>query len=192
LLNTYVSFEGRNKLDDLLENTPIPKNFDLLSIDVDGNDYHIWNSLMNYRPKAVIIEFNPTIPSDICFIQERSQSVNHGNSLLAIVRLAKLKGYELIATTKCNAFFVEQGYYPLFGIADNTINALSKPFKTPRIFQLYDGTIVLSDEFNLVWSKKKVNKYKLQMIPRYLRFYDVNTTFRYKIRKFILNYFYRC
>jgi hypothetical protein len=190
LLNKFVSFEGEHSLDKILHQTSIPKDFDLLSIDIDGNDYHVWDSLLDYRPKVVVIEFNPSIPSDIYFVQERKQSVNHGNSLLSMVTLAKSKGYELIATTKCNAFFVVEAYYPLFDIEDNSINSLWKGFKVPRVFQLYDGTIVLSDEFKLFWSGTKVKKNKLQVLPKYLRFYDVNSSLRFKIRKFILKYFY--
>ncbi len=191
LLNKYVSFEGENSLDTILNATEIPVDFDLLSIDVDGNDYHIWNSLSRYRPKVVIIEFNPTIPRDIHFVQARDQSVNHGNSILSIVTLAKSKGYEMIAATKCNAFFVEKAFYPLFDIENNDIDAMWKGFKVPRIFQLYDGTIVLSDEFKLAWSGNTVKKNKLQIIPAYLRFYDSKTTFRFKFRKLLLKYLYR-
>ena len=39
-INRLVSFDGQNKLDNLLKNTKIPKNFDFLSIDIDGCDYY--------------------------------------------------------------------------------------------------------------------------------------------------------
>ncbi|HEV8666996.1 MAG TPA: hypothetical protein VN665_04110, partial [Candidatus Paceibacterota bacterium] len=58
-MNEFVEFEGSKRLDALLARTPIPKDFDLLSIDIDGNDYHVWDSLTEYRPRAVLIEFNP-------------------------------------------------------------------------------------------------------------------------------------
>ena len=48
--------------------SPIPKDFDLMSIDVDGNDYHIFHSLARYRPRLLVIEFNPDIPNDLVFI----------------------------------------------------------------------------------------------------------------------------
>ena len=35
---------------------------DLLSIDIDGNDYHIFESLKKLRPRLIICEYNPTIP----------------------------------------------------------------------------------------------------------------------------------
>src|SRR5207249_2762549 len=37
----YVNFQGENQLDDILAQTSIPQDFDVLSIDIDGNDYHI-------------------------------------------------------------------------------------------------------------------------------------------------------
>jgi hypothetical protein len=49
-LNCTVDFEGANTLDQVLGQTPIPEDFDFLSIDIDGNDYHIWESMTVYRP----------------------------------------------------------------------------------------------------------------------------------------------
>jgi hypothetical protein len=68
-LNRFVGFDPDNCLDKILADTPIPKNFDLLSIDVDGNDYHIWEAVEEYRPKVVVIEFNATIPPEVEFVQ---------------------------------------------------------------------------------------------------------------------------
>lgn len=170
LIHKYVTFEGENTLDNIFKRTDIPVDFDLISIDIDGNDFHVWDSIQNYRPKVVIIEFNPSIPSDIEFVQERNFDISHGNSLLSLINLGKSKGYELIATTDCNGFFVKKEFYDLFGIEDNSIEALwDTQLKTPRIFQMYDGTLVLSEEFKLIWHKKKVGKYELQALPKFLR-----------------------
>jgi hypothetical protein len=73
-INELVTFEGERCLDSLLMNTPLPEDFDLLSIDVDGNDYWLWEGLRSYAPKVVIIEFNPTIPNSVIFIQVRRLS----------------------------------------------------------------------------------------------------------------------
>ena len=43
-INRFVGYSAGDKLDTILEATPIPKNFDVLSIDIDGNDYHVWNA----------------------------------------------------------------------------------------------------------------------------------------------------
>ncbi|APB33391.1 hypothetical protein GlitD10_1071 [Gloeomargarita lithophora Alchichica-D10] len=147
-----VSFEGENSLDSIFIQTPVPKDFDLISIDVDGNDWHIWDSLQTYRPKLVLIEFNPTIPHQVEFVQPRDMSVNQGSSLAALIHLARKKGYELIATTITNAFFVDKKYFSLFDIKDNSIWNMNKTVADYTfIFQLYDGTILLRGNNILAW-----------------------------------------
>ena len=44
-LKKFVTFSGPNTLDNILSETQIPRSFGLLSIDIDGNDYHIWKSM---------------------------------------------------------------------------------------------------------------------------------------------------
>lgn len=194
LINKLVSFEGTNTLDNIFKKTNIPVDFDLLSIDIDGNDYRVWESLKNYQPKVVIIEFNPSIPSDIDFIQENNFVLNHGNSLLSLIKLGKLKGYELIATTNCNGIFVKEEYFDLFEINDNSITSMwdtEKP--APRIFQLYDGTLVLSEEFKLIWRNKNVNKFDLQALPKQLRHFGDSPHIKIKgnYRKLLKKIYYK-
>lgn len=170
LINKKVDFEGENRLDKILAQTTLPLDFDLLSIDIDGNDYHIWDSMLKYAPKVVVVEYNFTIPSDIAYIQPRDFAINHGNSLLALVNLGKTKGYELIATTGCNGIFVKKEFFDLFGIEDNSIDALSeKEYEAPRVLQMYDGTLVLSSSFKMPWSGKTVGEFDLQAIPKFAR-----------------------
>jgi hypothetical protein len=172
LINRFIEFDGENTLDHILKSTPIPKDLDLLSIDIDGNDYYIWESLKEYQPKVVIIEFNPSIPSDLEFVQERNMKINQGTSILSINILGQSKGYELVGTTNCNAIFVKKEYFNLFGIEDNTPQVIwDTEEEAPRIFQLFDGTLVLSKEFNLLWAGTKVNKFDLQKLPEQKRAY---------------------
>jgi len=105
-LHTFVRTSGADTLDQILASTPIPRGFDYLSIDIDGNDYHVWKSLEKFRPKLVVIEFNPTIPSDVEFVQADDFNVKHGTGLLSMVKLGREKGYELVTATIANAFFV--------------------------------------------------------------------------------------
>jgi FkbM family methyltransferase len=175
LLNKTVNFEGSDRLDKILRSTPIPHDFDLLSIDVDGNDWHIWESIEEYRPKVVVIEFNPSIPSDIEFVQPKDLSLNQGTSLLYIVNHAKAKGYELFNTTKRNAFFIQNALYPILNIADNSIQTLWKTEKkAPRVFQLYDGTLVLDKAFKMRWRQKTIGQFDLQVLPESERRYQPN------------------
>lgn len=162
-LNKIVSFEGENALDNILQSTPIPQNFDLLSIDIDGNDYHIWDSLQVYRPKVVLIEFNPTIPHYISYIQPRDMNVCHGSSLAALQRLGKQKGYELVASTQLNGIFVDAKYFPLFEIQDNSIWQMNRHYEFwTYVFQLYDGTIVVGGNNQMLWHEVEVDFAEIQ------------------------------
>ena len=174
-INQFVGF-STNTIDDILSTIPIPLEFDLISIDIDGNDYHIWDSIKKYSPKVVIIEFNPTIPSDIEFIQEKNMNVNQGSSIKSIDMLAKSKGYELVGTTFCNCFFVKKEYYSLFNLENNDPSVLwdTEP-EAPRVFHLYDGTIVLSKEFRLNWTNGSIVKpLDLQKLSTHLRVFGDN------------------
>ena len=72
-LRRLVGLTEGDRLHDILSRTAIPRDFDLLSVDIDGADYHIWDSLppppAGYAPKVVVIEFNPTIPNNILYVQ---------------------------------------------------------------------------------------------------------------------------
>ena len=54
-LNSFITPRGDDCLDNLLDKTSIPKQFDILSIDVDSEDYWIWKYLTDYHPTIVII-----------------------------------------------------------------------------------------------------------------------------------------
>ena len=88
-INKFVGFGKDNSLDTLLANTPIPAQFDLLSIDIDGNDYHAWAATSAYTPKVVCVEFNPTIPTEVEFVQPADPVVSQGSSLLSLTLLGK-------------------------------------------------------------------------------------------------------
>ncbi|MCD4668976.1 MAG: hypothetical protein K8S14_00875, partial [Actinomycetia bacterium] len=118
-INQFVGFNEKDNLDKILKDTSIPVDFDFCSIDIDGNDYHVWKAMLKYRPKVVCIEFNPTIPTEIKFEQLPNPSVSQGVSLLSLVELGKKKGYELISVIHWNAFFVRDEYFKLFQIEDN-------------------------------------------------------------------------
>ena len=176
MINKLVHFEGVDTLDKILKQTESPVDFDLLSIDIDGNDYSAWESIKHYSPKVVIIEFNPSIPRDIEFVQKRDISLNHGNSLLSLIKLGKMKGYEIIATTLCNGFFVRKEYYSLFQISDNNIASIwDTEHEAPRLFQLYDGTLVLTEELRLIWANIHIGKLDLQKLPRFRRHFGDST-----------------
>jgi hypothetical protein len=170
-LNAWVTFDGAGSLDTLLAATRIPQDFDLLSIDIDGNDYHIWDSVKQYRAKVVVIEFNPSIPHNISFVQERNMLVRQGSSLLAIAELGKRKGYELVCVTELNAIFVRNDFFEAFGIRDNSLDTLHKDTQyITQVFQLYDGTLVWRGCREMLWHGVPIKPERMQVLPTHLRF----------------------
>jgi len=43
---------------------------DLLSIDIDGNDFHVWQTIRAVKPRVVVIEFNAKFPPPLAIVQE--------------------------------------------------------------------------------------------------------------------------
>ena len=168
-VNSFVGFNVDDNLDTILKNSEIPKNFDLLSIDVDGNDYHIWDAAKEYKPKIVVIEFNGTIPPQVEFVQPRDMSITYGSSILSITKLAKTKGYELVAATS-NAIYVDAKYFDLFGIEDNSVEEIwTDRSALTYIFCGYDGTVFLRGLCELPWQKISYKESKIQQLPRWAR-----------------------
>lgn len=188
-MNAYVNFEGKNKLDNLLGKTKIPKNFDFLSIDIDGNDYHVWKAIKKYKPRVVMIEYNGNIPSDIDFVQPRDMNVQQGSSLSVMVNLAREKGYELIYAHMFNAIFVKAELFPLFNISDNSPTTLTEgDFPNARFFQLFDGSIVLHGykKTQLLAHKRKIKNEAIWHLTDD-EFYPVKFTYDNKTIRFVKN-----
>jgi len=115
--HVYVAIDGRNKLDDILKETPLPKHFDLLSIDIDGDDYHVWNSLKDYEPSVVLIELNAHDKPGVEKIHQPGAPLVMGitsTSITSMTNLAETKGYSLICHVGCNVIYVRSEYLPVF------------------------------------------------------------------------------
>lgn len=87
----------------------------VLSIDVDGNDYWLWERVETIRPAVVVIEYNATCPPPVSVVQEHDEEGPRkvktdywGASLSALHKLARRKGYQLVGcgVVGVNAFFV--------------------------------------------------------------------------------------
>ena len=114
VLNRFITADNINKI---LSETKAAKinNIDLLSIDVDGNDYYIFNSIDVINPRVVIIEYNSKFPPPIEWVMPYNEnhiwdgSDRFGASLESLNNLFNKKGYKLVATniTGTNAFFVK-------------------------------------------------------------------------------------
>ncbi|MAE93892.1 MAG: hypothetical protein CL910_04465 [Deltaproteobacteria bacterium] len=99
----------------------VPERFDLLSIDIDGNDYWVWKAIDLFTPRVVVIEYNiffqlddcRTMPYDAQHVWQEG-SCYHGASLAALRKLGHEKGYALVHTDAWapNAFFVLRSELP--------------------------------------------------------------------------------
>jgi hypothetical protein len=171
-LHALVGFAPDDNLDTLLQRTPIPQCFDLLSIDIDGFDYHVWRAVSHYQPKVVCIEFNPTIPPQVSFAQPADTAIKQGASLSALADLGRAKGYELVSVLTYNAIFVRAEYFSLFEIADNSPATLwTDTSQLTYIFSGYDGRVFLSGFKALPWHAVSLTERQVQGLPWFLRQY---------------------
>lgn len=169
-VHAFVGFTESDGLDAILAGLGIPSDFDFLSIDVDGNDFHIWKAMSKYRPKTVCIEFNPTIATGVRFVQRADPSVNHGSSLSSLVELAQEKDYRLVSVLPVNAFFVDAKYFPRFEIDDNRPETLRKDSRhVTHLFSGYDGTVFLQGNQQLPWHGLPIREPAVQVLPKLLR-----------------------
>jgi hypothetical protein len=110
-VHKLVAYEGEDTLDDILATTPIPKEFDILSIDIDSFDYQVWRSVDVYSPKIVIVEINSSIsPLDTTHIHGPGKE---GTGFAPMLALGESKGYTLICHTG-NLIFVRNDLANLY------------------------------------------------------------------------------
>lgn len=99
---------------DLLRRMNVPTEFDLLSLDIDRNTYWVWAALGPYRPRAVVMEYNPLWPPEVDWkVPYDSRlpwngTAYFGASLKAMELLGQELGYSLVgcSLSGVNAFFV--------------------------------------------------------------------------------------
>lgn len=155
-VEAYVGFKENKKLDDILRENSAPESIDLISIDIDGYDYHVWDSLQNYRSRIIVIEYNPTISNDIIFIPPRSEKVFKGASAAALVELGRKKGYSLAAVTQTNLIFIVEEEFDKLEIYENDLSVLRPVDRLGdgQFFQTYDKEIVLTGVNSYIWAKE--------------------------------------
>ncbi len=166
VINAYVTLEGPSTIDNILSSTSIPINFDVLSIDIDGADYWIFEGLKKYRPKIVIIEFNPTIPKEVIFINPRNIVSNQGSSIKSICELAAAKNYKICGVTTCNVILIDSIYADIFSNQIIELKNLPDPVMLNRIWQTYDGQIHTEFPLNLLWHNLQVSNSDMQILPK--------------------------
>ncbi len=115
-LTVMQGFITAENIEDLFRRGKVPEEFDLLSIDIDRNDYYVWKGISHYRPRVVVIEYNPIYPPTMSWVVPYDptatwDSTTHtGASLKALEELGAKMGYALVGCnlTGVNAFFVRK------------------------------------------------------------------------------------
>ena len=122
-LKTICSFVDRENINEIIKKNFLNDELGLLSIDVDGNDYWIWESIININPVIVICEYNGifgkklklSVPYDKKFNRSKAHysHLYFGCSIQALISLADKKGYEFLGSNLNgnNAFFIKKNYY---------------------------------------------------------------------------------
>jgi len=110
------AFITAENIEKLFESLSVPQDLDLLSIDIDGNDYWVWQAIKSYSPRVVIIEYNAMFKPPVEFIvnydADKLYSITShlGASLKSLEILGLSKGYKMVGCnfTGVNAFFVRE------------------------------------------------------------------------------------
>jgi hypothetical protein len=132
--SAWITAENINEI---ISSAGIAGDIGILSVDIDGVDYWVWEKIHVVQPRIVIAEYNSlfgpaakvTPPYDPKFERAKAHSsqVFYGASLAALDHLGRLKGYTLIGTNSAgnNAFFVR--------------NDLASVFPSPTVAEVYQA-----------------------------------------------------
>lgn len=113
-----AAFIDRDNINDLFRANGYEGEIGLLSVDIDGNDYWVWEAITAVNPVIVVSEYNSTfgpthavtIPYDPAFRRKKAHASNlyYGASLAALCHLAGRKGYAFVGSNSSgnNAYFV--------------------------------------------------------------------------------------
>lgn len=117
-LEARCAFITRDNINTVIGDAGFTGDIGLLSVDIDGNDYWVWEAIEVVSPRIVVAEYNSlwgperavTVPYDPEFVRSRKHYSNlyYGASIAALARLAERKGYALVGGNSAgnNAFFV--------------------------------------------------------------------------------------
>jgi hypothetical protein len=114
------SFITRDNINQIISSQGFSGELGILSIDIDGNDYWIWECINVVNPILAIVEYNSilgdeyaiTVPYDPDFRRTKAHASNlfFGSSLKALYHLAESKGYFFVGSNSAgnNAYFVRK------------------------------------------------------------------------------------
>lgn len=139
-LDAKRAFITRENINDLLASAGFGGPIGLLSVDIDGNDYWVWERIEVADPQIVITEINAvfgdlqaiSVPYDPGFVRSQAHysHIYFGASLQAFIHLGKQKGYTFLGTnsTGVNAYFIKNN------LAQGVLDGLEEIKSFPSLF----------------------------------------------------------
>jgi len=131
-ITAIQAFITKDNINKLISDNGFSGEIGILSIDIDGNDYWVWDAIDVVKPYIIICEYNSvlgdlqsiTVPYDESFYRTNKHYSNlyFGASIKSLINLAEQKGYTFVGTCSngCNAFFVHTEK------ASNVINGIEQ------------------------------------------------------------------
>lgn len=148
-INLHKEFISAENINSLFHKYGVPAEFELLSIDLDFNDWHVLHSILKvseFKPKIIVIEFNSHVPPEeartVVYNGSRmwdGKTDYSGASVSAISALGKLYGYHLfyVESHGVNCFLMHESLVQLTieDVEDkNGFNAAARLFRSPNYF----------------------------------------------------------
>lgn len=127
-INLKKELVTSDNINEIFTKYNVPDKFGILSIDIDGDDAYVFESLNTelFSPDIIIIEFNPGLPNHKRIkIKEQKDNLSNKNlharsyigaNICELYEIAKSKGYEFVTTHSVNAFFVKKEFFDLLEI----------------------------------------------------------------------------
>ena len=115
-LSIKLAWVDKDNIDSLIQDFGLPQEIDLLSLDIDGNDYHVLENIVFLNPRAMVLEYNAKLPPPVKWVMAYDQyhtktnTDYFGASLKSFEYLLYKRGYCLVGCniSGVNAFFVRK------------------------------------------------------------------------------------
>jgi len=129
-INVVHQFLTAENIVATFQDAKVPSEFDVMVIDVDGNDYWMWNAVAeHYSPRVIVTEYNATFGPRAEWIvpydpkHRYDETAYFGASLRSFAQLARKHRYHLVGCDSMgvNAFFVRED------VAKDAFDGVEKP-----------------------------------------------------------------
>lgn len=167
-LKADFAFVTRENINYLITRNGIKGDIGLLSVDIDGNDYWVWEAITCISPRIVVCEYNSlfgpvarvTTPYDPLFVRDNAHfsKVYYGASAAALADLGARKGYVLVGGNSAgnNLFFVRKDL-----ISDLKPLSPADAYRPASFREFHDET------GNLTYDDFETRREKIKDLPLY-------------------------